>query len=236
MSNLDMSSQIEKTPLNSRATSTILYGQLGLPRVIIGTMRGNISAVPILKECLNVARTIGIKDILLTLGPTSPVSLSCLTNQKILWTTFLQDTNIRDPSEQVVVAPTRLTDISVSFEKLAGTKKRARLLIGDFLDAVLSVSSDSTAFTFLSNLLTRIRERGQTAFFLLTEDMHELKKVRMAERFADVLIEYRHSKDESKYAIETRLLDLTGGYSSTWQKSEISNMDQSIETAWASFP
>jgi len=224
-----MSLSIETHSVHSHVASNILYRQLRLPRIIIATMKGNVSAANILKEGLSTARDLGIREVLLALGPTSPLSLGRPSCQKILWATFLHEANVRNGWEEIVVPPTRLTDLSVSFEKLSGTENPARLLMGDFLDSVLSVSTDSVAFAFLCNLLTKIRESGQTAFFLLTEDMHDPKKITMVKKFADVLIEYRHTEEDSKYGVETRITDLTRGYCSDWQTSSSSHMDPYIE-------
>jgi hypothetical protein len=212
----------------------MLYKQLRLPGIIIGTMKGNVSAVSILKECLRTARDLGIRAVLLALGPTSPLSLGCSASQKILWATFLHDMNIRNAGEPTVVPPTHLTDLSVSFEKLCGTGEPVRLLIGDFLDSVLSVSTDSATFAFLCNLLSRIRESGQTAFFLLTEDMHDPKKITMVKRFADVVIEYRHSQKDTRHGVETRIIDFSRGNYSDWRRNGSSDMDLCIKSADAS--
>jgi hypothetical protein len=210
--------------------SHTLYKQFLLPRIIIGVMKGNVSAVNILKEGLSTARDLGIRGILLALGPTSPLSLGCSSSHTILWATFLHDMNVRDVSEPTVVLPTRLTDLSVSFEKLCWSHTPVRLLLGDFLDSVLSVSTDSDAFAFLSNLLTRIRENEQTAFFLLTEDMHDAKKITMVKRFADVVIEYQENQENHKHQLETRIVDFSQAYNSDWQMYEGSDTDRRIDT------
>jgi hypothetical protein len=139
--------------------------------------------------------------------------------------------NVRNVGEPTVVPPTHLTDLSVSFEKLCGTENPVRLLMGDFLDSVLSVSTDSATFAFLCNFLSKIRESGQTAFFLLTEDMHDPKKITMVKRFADVVIEYRHSQEDSRHGVETRITDLSRGYYSDWRRNGSSEMDLCIESA-----
>jgi hypothetical protein len=226
-----MSLSTQTPSLKSHVNANILYKQFRLPRTIIGVMKGNVSAVSILKEGLSTARDLGIRDVLLALGPTSPLSLGCSSSQKVLWATFLHDMNVRNLSEPIVVPPTRLTDLSVSFEKLCWSQTPIRLLLGDFLDSVLSVSTDSAAFAFLSNLLTRIRESEQTAFFLLNEDMHDTKKITMVKRFADVVIEYRQSQEDGKHRVETRIVDLSRGYSSDWQMYGGSNTDPCTETA-----
>jgi hypothetical protein len=226
-----MSFTTETRSLNSPIASDVLYKQLRLPGIIVGAIKGNVSAVNILKECLSTARDLGIRAVLLALGPTSPLSLGCSASQKILWATFLHDMNVRNVGEPTVVPPTHLTDLSVSFEKLCGTVNPVRLLMGDFLDSVLSVSTDSATFAFLCNFLSKIRESGQTAFFLLTEDMHDPKKITMVKRFADVVIEYRHSQEDSRHGVETRITDLSRGYYSDWRRNGSSEMDLCIESA-----
>jgi hypothetical protein len=230
ISNSDMSLSTRTPSLKSPINANILYRQFRLPRIIIGAMKGNVSAVSILKEGLSTARDLGIEGILLALGPTSPLSLGCSSSQKILWATFLHDMNVRNVSEPTVVPPTRLTDLSVSFEKLCWSQSPVRFLLGDFLDSVLSVSTDSDAFAFLSNLLTRIRENEQTAFFLLTEDMHDTKKITMVKRFADVVIEYRENQEDDRHQLETRILDLSEGYTGDWQMYGASHTEQHIDT------
>jgi hypothetical protein len=216
ISDPDMSLSIEAQSSDYEIASSILY-QLRLPGIIIGIMKENVPAANILKEGLNIARDLGIREVLLALGPTSPLSLGCSSCQKILWTTFFHNANLRKNWNEIVVPPTHLTDLSVDFEKLSGTENPARLLMGDFLDSVLPVSTDSATFAFLCNLLTRIRETGQTAFFLLTEDMHDLKKITMVKRFADVLIEYRRTQEDGKQGVETRILDFARDHFSDWQ-------------------
>jgi len=224
MSDVDMSI-CESSSLNTQIASNMLYRQLRLPRIMIGTMKGNVSAVNILKECLKTARDLRIREVLLALGPTSPLSLGCRTCQRILWATFLHDTDIRNNLEPVIVPPTHLTDLSVSFQKLSSTNNPVRLLLGDFLDNVLPVSTDSAAFIFLCTLLTKIRESEQTAFFLLTEDMHDPKKIMMVKRFADVLIEYRNTGEGSGCEVETRSVDLTQDHYGDWNSNSNTDPD-----------
>jgi hypothetical protein len=108
--------------------------------------------------------------------------------------------------------------LSIKFEKMAD-KSSVRLLMGDFLDSTLSTSSESAVFPFLSRLLTRIRESNQTAFFLVTEDMHDVKKIAMVKRFADVVIEYRRRQGVAGHGVETRILDYGRDYDSDWQRT-----------------
>jgi hypothetical protein len=199
----------ESSSLRTRIASNMIYGQLNLSRIIIGTMKGNVSAVNILKECLDAARDLRIREVLLALGPTSPLSLGCRPCHRILWATFLHGTDVRNHLAPVIVPPTHLTDLSVALQKLSTTKNPVRLLLGDFLDNLLPVSTDSAAFTFLCTLFTKIRESEQTAFFLLTEDMHDAKKIMMVKRFADVLIEYRNTGEDIGCEVEARIVDLT---------------------------
>jgi len=208
MSDLRMS-VCESSSLNAQIASNMLYRQFRLPRIMIGTMKGNVSAVNILKECLKTAGDLRIRELLLALGPTSPLSLGCRPYHRILWATFLHDADVRNHLAQVIVPPTHLTDLSVAFQKLSTTKNPVRLLLGDFLDNLLPVSTDSSAFTFLCTLFTKIRESEQTAFFLLTKDMHDAKKIMMVKRFADVLIEYRNTGEDIGCEVEARIVDLT---------------------------
>lgn len=193
------------------------------PRIIIGIIKGNVSAANILKQVLGATRDFGVDQILLALGPTSPLSLGA-PDRKILWATFLVEADIQHESDPTVVPPTHLTDLSVDFEKLSGTGS-VRLLLGDFLDSVLSVSTESALFAFLTKLLTRIRENEQTAFFLVTEDMHDAKKIATVKRFADVVIEYRRIQDNSKCGVETRILDYAQDYYNYQQRSGRSDTD-----------
>jgi hypothetical protein len=156
-------------------------------------------------------------------------------HQKILWATFLDAADVQNGSDPVVIAPTHLTDLSINFEKMA-EKSSIRLLLGDFLDSTLSASSEAAVFPFLSRLLTRIRESKQTAFFLVTEDMHDAKKIAMVKRFADVVIEYRRMQGGVKDGIETRILDYGRDYYSDWQRtgdSEREYEDRPLLPQWS---
>ena len=201
----DMSYSLETQQARSTAPANIYLTFLQRPRIIIGIIKGNVSAANILKQVLGTTSDFGIDQILLALGPTSPLSLDASV-AKILWTTFLDEADMQDENDPTVVLPTNLTDLSVKFEKLSKIGP-VRLLLGDFLDSILSVSTESTVFVFLSKFLTRIRENKQTAFFLVTEDMHDAKKTAMVKRFADIVIEYQRVQDDSNRKVETSILD-----------------------------
>jgi hypothetical protein len=224
MSDPDMSFPLETRHLRSNIHSCALLTLLQRARIIIiGTIKANVSAANILREALSTTRDLRIGQVLLALGPTSPLSLGTR-HQKIIWATFLNEADIQNGNNPVVVPPTHLTDLSINFEKLS-KKGPVRLLLGDFLDSTLSASSESAVFPFLSKLLTRIRENKQTGFFLVTEDMHDAKKIAMVKRFADVVIEYRCIQNDSEYGVETRILDYARDYYSDWQRNGNSDND-----------
>ncbi len=212
-----MSFSLEPHHVRPNIHSNALLTLLQRARIIIGTITGNVSASNVLKEALCATRDLRIRQILLALGPTSPLSLGTR-HQKIIWATFLDAADVHKGSDAVVIAPTHLTDLSINFEKMAD-KSSVRLLLGDFLDSALSASSESAVFPFLSRLLTRIRESNQTAFFLVTEDMHDVKKIAMVKRFADVVIEYRRMQGGAGHGVETRILDYGRDYDSDWQRT-----------------
>jgi len=212
-----MSFSLEPHHLRPNIYSNALLTLLQRARIIIGTITGNVSASNVLKEALCATRDLRIRQLLLALGPTSPLSLGTR-HQKIIWATFLDAADVHEGCDAVVISPAHLTDLSIKFEKMAD-KSSVRLLMGDFLDSALSASSESAVFPFLSRLLTRIRESNQTAFFLVTEDMHDVKKIAMVKRFADVVIEYRRTQGVGGHGVETRILDYGRDYDSDWQRT-----------------
>ena len=202
MPDLDMSFPLSTRPACSNLQSNILFTLLQHGKIIIGTIKGNVSAANILKDALDATKNLRIRQILLALGPTSPLTLEAR-NQKIIWATFLDKADVQNGNDPIVVPPTHLTDLNITFEKLCD-RDSVRLLLGDFIDSMLSASNESAVFQVLSKILTRIRENKQTAFFLVSEDIHDAKKVAMVKRFADVVIEYRGIQDDDGYGVETQ--------------------------------
>jgi hypothetical protein len=125
-----------------------------------------------------------------------------------------------------IVQPNHLTDLSLNFDKLSKTRNgRVPLIIGDFLDNVLSVSTAPAGlYSFLCRLFTRIRTNEQTAFLLATDDMHDSKKTAMLKRFADVIIEYRSIEDMVGHRLEARILDHLQNQYSYLESSETSKL------------
>jgi len=218
-----MSYSLETPQTRSTMPANVSLMFLQRPRIIIGIIKENVSAANILKQALGTTRDFGIDQILLALGPTSPLSLGA-PDRKILWATFLDEADVQKENDPTVVPPTHLIDLSINFEKLSRTGP-VRLLLGDFLDSILSVSTESALFVFLSKLVTRIRENEQTAFFLVTEDMHDAKKIAIVKRFADVVIEYRRIQDDSKCGVETRIRDYAQDDYSYRQRNGSSDTD-----------
>ena len=208
-----MSSSAFRTPprtidINKRsATCPALY-QLPHPlldySIVIAIIKGDVGAVNILKDAMSISKDLRI-DNLLALGPTAPLTLEPPSSSRILWATFTDGQNLLNGPRLTVVPPTHLTDLSLTLEKLSKTRTgRIPLIIGDFLDNVLSVSyAPAGLYSFLCKLFTRIRTNGQTAFFLATEDMHDSKKTAILKRFADVVIEYRAIHELGNHRLES---------------------------------
>jgi hypothetical protein len=178
-------------------------------RVIIALAKGNVGATNILIDALNVSKELNIQNPILALGPTTPLSLNPSPVSRILWATFTDNYNLTSCQRLTVVPPNHLTDISLNLEKLSKTRNgHIPLIIGDFLDNVLSVSTAPAGlYSFLCRLFTRIRTNEQTAFLLATDDMHDAKKTAILKRFADLIIEYNLVEDMAGHRIETRVLD-----------------------------
>lgn len=195
-------------------------------RILIAAIKGDIGAINILKDALTVSRNLGISNILLALGPTTPLSLPIPYGSRILWATFTDGTQLRNESRLTVVPPNHLTDLSLNFDKLSKIRSgRIPFLVGDFLDNVLSVSTAPAGlYSFLCKLFTRIRTNEQTAFFLVTEDMHHPTKTAILRRFADVVIEYRSTQLNSEHRIVARILDHLENYYATWDSGEHTKM------------
>lgn len=191
-------------------------------RVVIAIVKGDVGAVNILKDAINLSKDIGVNNLLLALGPTTPLSLQPPSGSRILWATFTDGQNLLNGPHMTIVPPTHLTDLSLSLEKLSKTRTgRIPLIIGDFLDNVLSVSSAPAGlYSFLCKLFTRIRMNGQTAFFLATEAMHDSKQTAILKRFADAVIEYRAVQEVANQRLEARILDHVRNQYTLWDSAE----------------
>ena len=208
---MSLTPPINQDSENSSAKSILM--QLPRPlldyRIIIAVVKGDVGAVNILKDALSVTRDLKLSNPLLALGPTTPLSLQLPPASKILWATFADNFNPTNGQGLTIVQPNHLTDLSLNFERLSKNRDgRVPLIIGDILDNVLSVSTaPASLYSFLCTLFTRIRTNEQTAFLLATEDMHDLKKIAILKRFADVIIEYSATEDMVGHRLEARLLD-----------------------------
>ena len=189
-------------------------------RIIIAIIKGDVGATYVLKDVLNTVRDLRLPNPLLALGPTTPLSIETPTGSKILWATFLDNYNSTSSQRLTIVQPNHLTDVSLNLEKLSKTRNgRVPLIIGDFLDNILSVSTTPAAlYSFLCRLFTRIRTNNQTAFLLATDDMHDTKKTAILKRFADLIIEYNSVEDMAGHRIEARLLDRLKDQYSYWNQ------------------
>jgi hypothetical protein len=192
-------------------------------RIIIAVVKGDVGAVNILKDALIVSRGLILDNPLLALGPTTPLSLQPPPASRILWATFTDNSNPTYGQRITIVQPNHLTDLSLNLERLSKTRNgRVPLIIGDFLDNVLSVSTAPAGlYSFLCRLFTRIRTNEQTAFLLVTDDMHDPRKTAILKRFADVIIEYSSIEDMAGHRLEARILDHLQNQYSYWDNSEI---------------
>jgi hypothetical protein len=195
-------------------------------------IKGDVGAVNILKDVLTISQRKNISRILLTLGPTTPFSLRPPHGSRILWATFNDGPNLNTGPHLIVVPPTNLTDMSLSLEKLSVTRSgRIPLIVGDFLDNVLSVATSPPGlYAFLCKLFTRIRTYEQTAFFVATEDMHDPKNTAILKRFADVIIEYRSVQEDSGHRLEARILDHAENHYRIWDSNENAGIEDELQT------
>ena len=218
--------QPHTTDIETRSATFPALVQLPQPlldySIVIAIIKGDVGAVNILKDAMSISKDLHIDNLLLALGPTTPLSLQPPSGSRILWATFTDGQNLLNGPRLTIVPPNHLTDLSLNLEKLSKTRTgRIPLIVGDFLDNVLSVSSAPAGlYSFLCKLFTRIRTNGQTAFFVATEDMHDSKKTAILKRFADVVIEYRAIQDIANYRLEARILDHAQNHYSIWDSSE----------------
>lgn len=204
-----------QTHIHNPASNATFPVLLKLPQpllhynIVIAILKGDLSAISILKDAVELSEHLHMANLLLALGPTTPFSLQPQIGTRILWATFADRDNQQGYPRLTIIPPSHMTDLSLSFEKLSKTRtSRIPLIAGDFLDNVLSVSSDPAGlYSFLCKLFTRIRTNAQTAFFLVTEDMHDPKKIAILKRFADAVIEYRRNEEGGLYKFEVRILD-----------------------------
>jgi hypothetical protein len=207
------------------SATPILY-QLPRPlldyRIIIALLKGDVGATNILRDALRVSKDLSLPNPLLALGPTTPLSLEPSPATRILWATFMDNYNATNGQRLTIVQPNHLTDLSLNLEKLSKTRNgRIPLIIGDFLDNVLSVSTAPAGlYSFLCRLFTRIRTNEQTAFLLATDDMHDAKKTAILKRFADLIIEYSSVEDMAGHRIEARILDHLENQDTYWYNSD----------------
>ncbi|HXX72653.1 MAG TPA: hypothetical protein VEI80_03090 [Candidatus Acidoferrales bacterium] len=215
-----------QTPNEEPSPTTPILLQLQRPlldyRIIIAVLKGDVGAINILKDALNMSKELNLPNPILALGPTTPLSLNPPPAARILWATFTDNSNTTNGQRFTVIQPNHLTDISLSLEKLSKTRNgRVPLIIGDFLDNVLSVSSSPTGlYSFLCKLFTRIRTNEQTAFLLATDDMHDAKKTAILRRFADLIIEYNSVEDMAEHRVEARILDHLQNQYGYWDNAE----------------
>jgi hypothetical protein len=215
--------------LNTANDSATYPALLQLPRplldyrIIAAIIKGDVGAVNILQDALSISKNLKVNIVLLALGPTTPISLRPPSRSRVLWATFTDSVNIPNGKRLAIVPPTNLTDVSLSLDRLSRTRTgRIPLIVGDFLDNVLSVATaPSGLYSFLCKLFTRIRTNGQTAFLLATEDMHDSKKTAILKRFADVIIEYKSKQEDSNYGFEAQILDQTKNQRSTWETNQL---------------
>jgi hypothetical protein len=211
---------------NEYPSPTPILHQLPRPlleyRIIIAVLKGDVAAINILRDALNVSKDLNLPNPLLALGPTTPPSLQAPPAARILWATFMDNYNATNGQRLTIVQPNHLTDLSLNLEKLSKTRNgRIPLIIGDFLDNVLSVSTAPAGlYSFLCRLFTRIRTNEQTAFLLATDEMHDAKKTAILKRFADLIIEYSSVEDMAGHRIEAHILDHLENQYSYWENSD----------------
>jgi len=211
------------TDENEFSPTTPILLQLPRPildyRIIIAVLKGDVGAINILKDALKMAKELNLPNPVLALGPTTPFALRPPPAARILWATFTDNTT--DSQRFSVIQPNHLTDLSLSLDKLSKTRNgRIPLIIGDFLDNVLSVSTAPAGlYSFLCRLFTRIRTNEQTAFLLATNEMHDKTKTAILRRFADLIIEYNSVEDMAGHRIEARILDHLQDQYSYWDNA-----------------
>ena len=191
-------------------------------RIIIAVLKGDVGAINILRDALKIAKELNLPNPILALGPTTPLSLDPPPAARILWATFTDNYSTTDSQRFTVIQPNHLTDLSLSLDKLSKTRNgRIPLIIGDFLDNVLSVSTAPAGlYSFLCRFFTRIRTNEQTAFLLASDDMHDTKKTAILRRFADLIIEYNSVEDMAGHRTEARILDHLQDQYSYWDNTE----------------
>jgi len=191
-------------------------------RVIIAVLKGDVGAVNILKDALSISEGLNLPNPILALGPTTPLSLNPPPAARILWATYTDSNNTINNQRCTIIQPSHLTDLSLNLEKLSKTRNgHIPLIIGDFLDNILSVSTEPAGlYSFLCRLFTRIRTNEQTAFLIATDDMHDSKKTAILRRFADLIIEYSSVEDMAGRRIQARILDHLQNQYGYWDNTE----------------
>ena len=178
-------------------------------RIIVAVLKDDVGPTRILKDALKTSRDLNIPTPLLALGPTRPLSLNPSPDARILWTTFADNCNTTTDQSFTIIQPGNLVEIKLNLEKLSKTEDGyIPLIIGDFLDNILSTPTIPTNLcSFLSELFNRIKTNEQTAFLLATDDMHETKRKTILRKFADLIIEYNSVEDMAGQRIQAHIID-----------------------------
>jgi hypothetical protein len=190
------------------------YRSLAKSRIILGSVKGSVSVLQVLREMLDYVKLEG-RSLILLLGPTSPADLP-LDEEKVGWVTFVK--KAEGEADVTTLSPHDFVEISLFIENcFTENLSSSPVLLGDFLDTVLSASSSfETLYSFYSQLASKIRQHHRTAIFLIKEDLHDARKVEMVKRFADTVFEYRHREENGEVLQEMRVLNLTDGIFGSW--------------------
>ena len=130
----------------------------------------------------------------LILGPTSPYDLQKMNEcGGTAWVTPLPLT--LKPQGFRTISSESLIDINlfVSGFNEQGAQSRVAI-VGDFLDNIMPTTAFEAFARFYGGFAARIKEQGRTAVFLLESQMHDPRKVAVAKRHADMLLEFTDDK------------------------------------------
>ena len=184
-------------------------------RIIVALLRGNIDGKDIIHDVLSRIEP-GITPVVM-LGPTAPNQLDLPETTILGWVATVSGDAA--PTCQVI-SPEDLNGVNVFISKAlpSGEEKGKIIVIGDFLDNMISQMNDATFYKFYSDLVSRTRMGEHTLVLVIKADMHGDVDVQVVKRFADVIMESRERDDKGKLIREVRVSNLSDKIETDWER------------------
>jgi hypothetical protein len=202
----------------SFATRALSFHGLKKPidhyRVLAILIKGNIGAGNVIHDVM--AHLEPRCAPILLLGPTAPMQLHSSDNVKIVWITTISNASTQEYTT-LIPDPSRVSIfLTNTLETLP--KDMKPVILGDFLDNMIPHMSESTFYSFYSDLASTARTLNHTVIFIVKADIHSEVEINVVKRFADVIIENREREDKGKLLREVRVSNLVDNIHTDWEK------------------